>query len=396
PEALALSLSPGTRYQLGAAASQVVWIRDARNTLGNQRLFVAYMGAQGSAMTLASGLSTIRLNGDNTTGVVSLSFQGLTTPQTAVHIHLANPVSGPDVESLPLGQVTDHVWQVRASGVLATDQDALDALLAGRLYINVHSVTYPNGEIRGDVRLQAGSTELQPPPPPPAIAPLAGTDLDRDIARFLTQATFGPTPELINEVRQLVLDPAVGGGDRIAGMAAWLDRQMDAAQTPFPSLYTYVKAADDQEWALYLDPTATYYNATFEPFQNNRRRGWWTLSLRAHAALRQRVAFALSEIFVVSERDSEVSNRHYGLSDYYDMLARNAFGSYRTLLQDVTLHPIMGRYLSHLKNQKQVVDSQGRVLVSPDENYAREVMQLLSIGLVQLHPDGTIRLGPDG
>lgn len=395
PEALTVSLSPGTLYQLGTATSQLAWIRDARNTAANQRLFVAYLGAQGSAITLASGLSTLRLNGDNTSTLVSLSFQGLTTPQTAVHIHLANPVSGPDVESLPLGQVTDHVWAMRATGVLTTDQEALDALVAGRLYINVHSVTYPTGEIRGDYRLQAGSTELQPPPPPPPIAPLAGADLDRDISRFLMQATFGPTPELINEVRQLVLDPAVGNGDRLAGMAAWLDRQMDPAQTPFPSLYSYVKAADDQEWALYLDPTATYYNPTFEPFQNNRRRGWWTVSLRAHAALRQRVAFALSQIFVVSDMDSEVGTRHYGLSDYYDMLARDAFGPYRTLLQDVTLHPIMGRYLSHLKNQKQVVDSQGRVVVSPDENYAREVMQLFSIGLVQLHLDGTIRLGQD-
>jgi uncharacterized protein (DUF1800 family) len=399
PETLVITLQPAANYTLGAASSATLRIIDAQNTPANDRLFVAYLGPQGASVSFGSGLSTVRLQGDNTVGTVSLSFSGLTTTEIAVHVHLINPGgAGLEAESLELGQVVNHSWTIRpVPPVTITDQQALDALFAGQYYVNVHTTKYPNGEIRGDYHLQNGSTELQVPPPPPPLEPLTGTELDRDIARFLTQATFGATTALISEVRQMITDPTIGNGDRVAGMRAWLDRQINTSLTPQTFLYDYVKAADTQEWWIYTNnPAATYYNATFEPFANNRRRGWWPLAVKANDHLRQRIAFALSEIFVVSERDSEVSNRHYGAANYYDMLGRDAFGSYRTLLQDVSLHPIMGRYLSHLKNQKQIVDSTGKVVVSPDENYGREVMQLFSVGLVQLFADGTIKLDQNG
>jgi len=100
--------------------------------------------------------------------------------------------------------------------------------------------------------------------------------------------------------------------------------------------------------------------------------------------LRQRVALALSEIFVVSLNDT-CNPFGRGYASYMDMLQRNALGDFRQLLQDVTLHPIMGCFLSHVANQKDDPLT-GRV---PDENFAREVMQLFSIGLYQLNPDGT-------
>jgi len=100
--------------------------------------------------------------------------------------------------------------------------------------------------------------------------------------------------------------------------------------------------------------------------------------------LRQRLAFAWSQIFVVSDRDYALSNSQYGVSNYYDMLATLGDGNFRTLLERVTLHPVMGIYLSMLRNERADPDRN----VRPDENFAREVLQLFTIGLYELTPDG--------
>ena len=116
----------------------------------------------------------------------------------------------------------------------------------------------------------------------------------------------------------------------------------------------------------------------------------------AHDQLRQRLAFAWSQILVVSDRDSYVQAYHKGAANYYDMLSRHADGSFRQLLEDVSYHPIMGTHLSHLKSAKAKLDTEGRVLVSPDENFARELLQLFSIGLTEIHLDGSTKLALDG
>lgn len=369
-----------------------VRICDATNTQENARLFVAQLGPEGSAITSGSGLSTILLQGDNEIGSVNLTFYGLTTPQTAVHIHIKNPVSGPHLESLPLGQVNEHQWSIVAAQFLATDQAVLDALLTSQLYVNVHSSNYPAGEIRGDYLPSSGSTNLVVPADPPTIATLTGDALDQDIARFLTQATFGPTPALMTELRTLI-NSAPHNGDQISAYSAWLDAQMSV---PSPDLEPYLHAADAQQIFLASIPGSPNYNANYTPSDTNRRRGWWVLATQAPDQFRQRMAFALSEIFVTSEGDGVVDNRHYGHAHYYDMLKNGAFGSYRDLLEGVSTHPIMGQYLSHLRNSKEITDGMGNVIVSPDENYAREVMQLFSIGLVQLHEDGSLKLNAQG
>jgi hypothetical protein len=104
------------------------------------------------------------------------------------------------------------------------------------------------------------------------------------------------------------------------------------------------------------------------------------------------VAFALSQIFVVSDVSLGEDSQSEPLAYYYDLLVNGAFGNFRTLLENVTLSPVMGLYLSALRNSKaDPVTGQ-----TPDENYAREVMQLFTIGLVKLQPDGTLLLGADG
>jgi len=108
--------------------------------------------------------------------------------------------------------------------------------------------------------------------------------------------------------------------------------------------------------------------------------------------LRQRVGFALSQIFVISDRMERLATEPAAMTHYYDKLLENSFGNYRTLLKDVALHPCMGQYLSHLANRKANPTSK----TFPDENFAREIMQLFSIGLWMLHPDGTRILDTEG
>ncbi len=114
---------------------------------------------------------------------------------------------------------------------------------------------------------------------------------------------------------------------------------------------------------------------------------WWQHSVSAPDQLRQRVAFALSEILVVSE-NGVLLNKAHGLSAYYDTLLTNAFGNFRELIESVTLSPAMGLYLDMRANDKGDLPS-GR---NPNENYAREILQLFSVGLYRQWPDGTLVL----
>lgn len=173
--------------------------------------------------------------------------------------------------------------------------------------------------------------------------------------RFLTQATFGPTPQDVERVRAV-------------GYARWIDEQFDM---PMQSSHLgMVESSARARNAANGDGDGT-----------DVVRSWWTHVVRDPAQLRQRVGFALSQIFVVS---TVGVNHGRMVASYMDLLNRGASGRYRDLLESVTLHPAMGRYLSHLANRKEDLTT-GRV---PDENYAREVMQLFSIGLYQLDDAG--------
>ena len=181
-----------------------------------------------------------------------------------------------------------------------------------------------------------------------------------DALRFLTQATFGPT----DFVSRAVLRQTPG---------AWIDLQFGL---PATSHRTYWEARDAAIRAA--DPTASAgQDQVFESF--------WKQALTGEDQLRQRVVFALSQIFVISAVDSNIGNQSRAMAAWLDMLGDKGLTTYRELLEAVSLHPMMGLYLSHLRNQKADLTS-GRV---PDENYAREILQLFSIGLVQLNLDGT-------
>lgn len=178
-----------------------------------------------------------------------------------------------------------------------------------------------------------------------------------EASRFLAQSTFGAS--------EADLDALVASGYR-----TWLDRQM-------------------QEPPNYMLPHMRHAEGTADPLRPlpfwRFCVAWFVNVLGGEDQLRQRVAFALSEILVVSERGNALGNDGLALGAYYDILLRNAFGNYRQLLEDVTLSPAMGRYLSMYRNRKPDPANN----IQADENYAREVMQLFSIGLVKLNRDGT-------
>lgn len=196
----------------------------------------------------------------------------------------------------------------------------------------------------------------------PPVLPKEQQPAQKDVVRFLSQAGFGGAGADIDRTQRI-------------GFPAWIGEQFSLPQDRHQG---YV---DSQIAAATLAGQSTnQQNWVYESF--------WRTAVSGNGQLRHRVAFALSQIFVVSLADSSVGENTRGVASYLDMLGRNAFGNFRTLLQDVTLHPMMGLYLSHLRNQKED-PSRGRV---PDENYAREVMQLFTIGLYELNLDGTVRL----
>ena len=197
-----------------------------------------------------------------------------------------------------------------------------------------------------------------PPPPPVGVVKPANRN---EAARFLAQATFGPTDADIDRLMAI-------------GYSAWIDQQFAA-----PGSGTH---------QAFFDAAAAAGDANDKEVVAS----FWKQALTGQDQLRQRMAYALSQIFVISLADGDVDNHDRAVAAWLDMLARHSFGNFRNLLQDVALSPLMGIYLSHIANQK-ADPVTGRV---PDENFAREVMQLFTIGLVELNPDGTVRKGADG
>lgn len=189
-----------------------------------------------------------------------------------------------------------------------------------------------------------------------------------ETSRFLYQASLGSSFE---DIRQLAS----------SDFESWIDQQQSVSYRSLLSdTREIMKEVIDWHYVTGGDSADAPSYANWLQFQY----AWWNQHMLQKDRLRQRVALALSEIFVISI-ESDLQGFGEGLASYYDILKKHAFGNYKNLLTDVSLHPTMGFYLSHLNNPK-TDTSQG---VRPDENYAREIMQLFSIGLVKLNIDGS-------
>ncbi len=196
--------------------------------------------------------------------------------------------------------------------------------------------------------------------PPPAVDAAS-----RDAARFLTQATFGPKAPSIERVKAI-------------GASAWIDEQL--ARTA-DSHMAYIDAAKARRLA---ESGKGYYT------EEDSYEAVWQQWLFGQDELRARMTFALSELMVISNIAPDLEPD--AMSSYWDMLNARAFGTYRDLLGAVALHPAMGYYLNMLGSEKEDAAHQK----FPNENFAREVLQLFSVGLYQLNADGSRKLDGNG
>ena len=185
---------------------------------------------------------------------------------------------------------------------------------------------------------------------------------DADAARFLTMATFGPTQSEITRLRGI-------------GINQWIEQQL-AMPTTLERPGVQALDAGSQN-----------------PGQGDRRAAWFAAAITGPDQLRQRAAWALSQIMVASDQGNRLAGDPVALAEYYDVLARDSFGYYDanvyhpgvypTLLHDVTYSPAMAKMLTYVQNDK----GNPQLDLSPDENYAREVMQLFTIGLTERNLD---------
>ena len=240
---------------------------------------------------------------------------------------------------------------------------------------------------------------------------------EQAISRFLQQATFGPTRQLIadfpgrNEPQGLNQPP-------YSHFEQWIDQQIatplfshrrffrersNPDYTHNPSSTTFQVGHDpslghqliyniqqDKYYPPATDPTRPLNDVDFNPV-DTKRIIWYQAAITAEDALRQRIAWALSQFFVLGEDGSNQLQHTERFTSFYDIFVRNAFGNFLDILTEITWHPAMGYYLTFMDNKAFHVSRS-----FPDENYAREVMQLYTIGLWMLNPDGSLILDEKG
>lgn len=366
---------------------------------GQGTLFHTNLTPQGGVVTSASGNILLRLSEDEKQAVITVNYSNLTTPYFGMHLHdpnipgggLSNVVCDFDEPGdVSRQQDGTWLWVIKPRGAYSAEEivdHIKNPTAMGSVFFNVHSTANTGGEIRGSLKQLQGSQTFAAPAAPPA-APADHTHVNA-AARFLTQSTFGVhggdldadgTPDSIEEVQTA------------ASYEAWLDAQIALPPTlSYPYVFTNRNLTS---------PGSSTYDGSL------MFRSWWRNAITAPDQLRQRLAFALSEIFVISEA-GPLDDKADTLSDYYDTLlhyslgnpaytpptgAPPADGTFHNLLKAVTLHPAMGRYLDMLRNDKPD-PATGRI---PNENYAREVLQLFSIGLYRQWPDGSLMLNSRG
>jgi uncharacterized protein (DUF1800 family) len=208
-------------------------------------------------------------------------------------------------------------------------------------------------------------------------APMSATQTEADMVRLLEQATFGVSDTSLAHVKAV-------------GVSAFVEEQLAAAATKYP-VYPFFPFNKPETC---VNATAPPYDADSFCARDNYtlfqlQRQFFMQAAASTDQLRQRVGFALSQLFVISGVEAGL-NQPYGMAEYQQMLRDYAFDNFENILTKVTLHPTMGKYLDMANNNKATGG------VQPNENYAREVMQLFSIGLVELNLDGTPLLDAAG
>ncbi len=320
-------------------------------------LYVASLQALPGVSSVLSGGAYLRLSGS--TAIVRYSTPAGVTSRGIYTGSLSSPTLVFDLDAQdkfrPELRTNDggYTW----SGISGA---TLSSLTNGAAFLLLKTANNPGGEARGVFSLVSGSQTAPAPPSYPSWPDDHGTDMGA--SRFLTQTTFGPSPADMASVKAI-------------GYRSWIDNQLGIAATRHMP-YVLANANPDPN---NLYPSTLTFNA------------WWQQSVTASDQLRQRVAFALSEIMVISD-SGPLNGQALFLSPYYDTLLDNCLGNFRTLLKTVTLAPAMGVYLDMRANAKGDLFNG----IHPNENYAREIQQLFSVGLYRRWPDGTLALDSAG
>ncbi|MDB6022445.1 MAG: hypothetical protein JWQ04_2302 [Pedosphaera sp.] len=326
-------------------------------------LYTANMLAIAGVNSTAVGSATLRLSADGSQAVLKYTVNGISGGHVD-HIYSDPYLNDPtvlmyDIAAAPQQPDGSYIWQIKPTGPLSA-ADILEIIAENKASIVIQTPANPAGEISGHFTLANGAQIFTPPPAPPVWA---DDHADSNAAvRFLTQATFGANSNDIALVQSL-------------GYDGWISNQFSLPVTHHLPLVLANFSADPSN----PYPSTLWFNT------------WWQQSVTAPDQLRQRVAFALSEIMVISENGVLQDNAR-ALSSYYDTLLDNSFGNYRALLKAVTLTPGMGLYLNMQGND------QGNIItgIHANENFAREIQQLFSVGLNRLWPDGTLVLNSQG
>lgn len=251
----------------------------------------------------------------------------------------------------------------------------LGAILCASAQTSPHSDYLGSGHMEGITVTTSGTGFFGE-----GVNTINGSGMDqqfRDASRFLGQSTTGANFEYIEELSEISFD-------------TWIDDQLEL---PTMSYLDTTKMVWDHFVQAYYDEWGELVingNEDVRPYSFYWRMAWWNNAMHGEDLLRQKVALALSELLVVSE-DSNLDSDAFGLASFYDLLYQGAFSNYRELLEGITYHPAMGYYLSSINNEP----TNEELNIHPDENYAREIMQLFSIGLYELNLDGSIIVDED-
>ena len=354
---LAVAVAPG------AHAESLKAVSPRTPQYGNAEFYLAALAPVSGTGSKGSGTATLRLSPDAQYAVVTLRVDNVTTPITGKQVRGPADPGGSGPVLLDLSATLPQASGAYYWPLAGASADTVNAIKAGRVYVSVGSTQFPNGELRGQFARALGAAVFTPPPAPPPLP--GGLPTAAEAARFLTQSTFGPTTTTIQRVQAI-------------GFDAYLTEQFN---TPASLALAYVDAEIPKLPAGTIPPNRLMLEA------------WWKNALTGPDQLRLRVAYALSQIFVVSANTGGLGQEPAGLANISRPAAANdAFGNFRQLLEDVTLNPVMGQFLDLAHNDKPN-PARG---TAPNENYGREVLQLFSIGLYRLHPDGTLWLDSQG
>ncbi len=354
-----ITVSGASQVRLGSTANFTATVSNLSNTAVNWQVNGIAGGNSTVGTITAAGVytppSTIPAN--NTVNVTAASVASPSVSGSAP-VSILNPIpSITGAEATPVSG-TSYTLEVDGSSFVNGAQ-----IQAGGA--NVATTFVSATELEATVTIPSGTSALSINVTNPNPGATASNSMNAAIyvttvataARLLDQATFGPSLATIRQVQS-------------TGVDAWITQQFNTPDTPLANIPT---------------PLPAVCLAANTP-TNCEESEWWQTVLTGPDQLRQRVAFALSEIFVISSDTDNATTITY----YHNTLAQDAFTNFYTIMHDVSVSPGMGAYLNMLNSAKAPA---GEI---PNENYPRELMQLFTMGLDLLNDDGSLQLDGSG